>query len=74
VVTLVSDPQKTLGETIKRQRLKLGMTQEELAEAASLHWTFVSRLERGLVNVSLLSLIEIAAALKLRVRDLVKEL
>jgi transcriptional regulator with XRE-family HTH domain len=58
---------------VKRQRLKLGMTQEQLAEAADLHWTYVSGIERGLRNVSIVNLFNIANALKVRVRDLVRD-
>jgi transcriptional regulator with XRE-family HTH domain len=68
------DPRKTLGLAIRRKRLALGLTQEQLAEAADLHWTYVSGIERGIRNVSILRLCRIATALNLRVRDLVKEL
>jgi transcriptional regulator with XRE-family HTH domain len=50
------------------------MTQEQLAEAADLHWTYISGIERGVRNVSIINLAHIAAALKVRVRDLVDEL
>jgi transcriptional regulator with XRE-family HTH domain len=49
------------------------MTQEQLAEKADLHWTYISGIERGQKNVSILNLYQIATALKLRVRDLVKD-
>jgi transcriptional regulator with XRE-family HTH domain len=68
------DPRKILGAAIKRRRLNLGLTQEQLAEAADLHWTYVSGIERGIRNVSILNLFHTATALNLRVRDLVKEL
>ena len=68
------DPRKTLGRAIRRRRLRQGLTQEQLAEAADLHWTYVSGIERGIRNVSILRLCRIASALKLHVRDLVKEL
>jgi len=74
VGTRVTDPRKPLGHAVKRQRLKLGMTQEQLAEAADLHWTYISGIERGVRNVSIVNLFNIANALKLRVRDLVREL
>lgn len=74
MVTKVTDPRKPLGEAVKRQRLKLGMTQEELAEAADLHWTYISGIERGVRNVSIVNLFNIATALKVRVRYLVREL
>lgn len=68
------DPRKTLGIAIRRKRLALGLTQEQLAEAADLHWTYVSGIERGIRNVSILRLFRIASALKVRIRDLVREL
>ncbi len=74
MVTKVTDPRKPLGHAVKRQRLKLGLTQEELAEAADLHWTYISGIERGVRNVSIVNLFNIANALKVRVRDLVREL
>lgn len=49
------------------------MTQEQLAEKADLHWTYISGIERREKNVSILNLHQIATALKLRVRDLVKD-
>ena len=74
MVTRVTDPRKPIGVAIKRQRLKLELTQEQLAEAADLHWTYISGIERGIRNVSIVNLFNIATALKVRVRDLVKEL
>jgi transcriptional regulator with XRE-family HTH domain len=68
------DPRKTLGQAIRRKRLALGLTQEQLAEAADLHWTYVSGIERGIRNVSILRLCRIASALNIRVRDLVTQL
>lgn len=65
------DPRKLLGEAIRRQRLKLGLTQEQLAEKADLHWTYISGIERGHRNVSIVNLNQIALALKVRVNDLI---
>lgn len=74
MASIPGDPRKVLGLAIKRRRLKRGLTQEQLAEAADLHWTYISGIERGIRNVSILNLWHIARALGLRVRDLVKEL
>lgn len=73
MVTHVTDPRKPLGETIRKHRLALGLTQEELAEKADLHWTYISGIERGIRNVSIVNLYHIALALQVRVRDLVKD-
>ena len=74
MVIRVTDPRKPLGQAVRRQRLKLGLTQEQLAETADLHWTYISGIERGVRNVSIVNLFHIAVALKIRVRDLVREL
>ena len=66
-----TNPQKLLGEAIRKRRLELKLTQEELAEKADLHWTFVSGVERGQRNISVLNLYHIALALNVHVRDLI---
>ena len=66
------DPRKLLGEAIRRRRLKMGLTQEQLAERADLHWTYISGIERGRRNVSIVNLHHIAVALEVKVRDLVQ--
>lgn len=73
MLTGVTDPRKPLGLAVRRQRLKLGLTQEQLAEAADLHWTYISGIERGVRNVSIVNLFQIATALNVRVRDLVND-
>lgn len=50
------------------------MSQEKLAEKADLHPVYVGKVERGEQWVSLHALLRIAAALKIRLRDLVAEL
>ena len=52
----VTDPKKPLGQTIRILRGALGLTQEQLAEKAGLHWTFISRVEQGRRNISILKL------------------
>ncbi len=69
------DPRlKILGRTIRTYREKRELTQEQLAEAAELHWTFVSGVERGVRNISLIKLLGIAKGLDVRLVDLVKDL
>jgi len=68
---VLGDPRKLLGNAIRKQRLKLGLTQEQLAERADLHWTYISGIERGVRNVSIVNLTHIAIALGVKVRDLI---
>jgi transcriptional regulator with XRE-family HTH domain len=52
------------GKAVKRHRLKIGWSQEKLAEHAGLHWTYIGRIERGKQNISLANVGKIARALK----------
>ena len=62
---------RLLGEAIRAERKKAGVSQEKLAEKASLSTVFISRVERGKESPSVDSLVKIARALGVRVRELV---
>jgi transcriptional regulator with XRE-family HTH domain len=62
---------RILGETVRAKRTKAGLSQEALAEKAGLSTVFISRIERGIESPSFDSLVKIAKALKVRVRELV---
>ena len=53
-----------LGKTIRDLRMELSLSQEELAERADLHRTYVGGIERGERNVSLENIVRIAHALQ----------
>ncbi len=57
------DPRRHLGATVRKRRVALGLSQEQLAERANLHWTYIGGIERGERNVSLLNIVKIAHAL-----------
>ncbi|WAF85747.1 helix-turn-helix transcriptional regulator [Metapseudomonas otitidis] len=48
---------------VRQKRLELGLSQEELAEAAGVHRTYVGMLERGEKNVTIYNIERIALAL-----------
>jgi transcriptional regulator with XRE-family HTH domain len=52
-----------LGLNVRKQREEKGLTQEALAERANLDPTYISGIERGVRNPSVLSVIRIATAL-----------
>ena len=54
---------EAFGARVRELRLERGMTQEGLAEAAELHATFVSNLERGYRVPSLPTVLRVAAGL-----------
>jgi transcriptional regulator with XRE-family HTH domain len=65
---------RILGRTIRAYREKAALTQEKLAEKSELTPKYLGEVERGLVNISVDSLLRIAKALKVRFRDLVEYL
>ena len=64
---------KTFGNAIRGYRKKAGLTQERLAERADMHHNFIGEVERGNMECSLTSMVKIARALGVRVRDLVRD-
>ncbi|MDJ0509696.1 MAG: helix-turn-helix transcriptional regulator [Crocosphaera sp.] len=64
---------KQLGNNIKQLRTSLGLSQEQLAEKASLHRTYVGAVERGERNVSLDNIIAISRALGVSASTLLKD-
>lgn len=61
-----------LGARLRVLRKSAGMSQEGLAEAAGLHWTYVSQAERGLRNLTYKSLLKLAKGLGVGVGALVE--
>jgi transcriptional regulator with XRE-family HTH domain len=64
------DVLKEFGLEIKKRRLELGISQEELAHLCNLHRTYIGSVERGERNVSLLNITVIAKALKCNPNEL----
>ncbi len=62
--------QTIFGQTIRAKRLGMGLSQEELADLAGLHFTYVSSVERGERNISLENIGKLARALKCQIEDL----
>jgi transcriptional regulator with XRE-family HTH domain len=58
-----SDAARIFGERVRAQRLRLGISQETLAELSGLHWTALGKIERGLRNPSLHNIVKIASGL-----------
>jgi transcriptional regulator with XRE-family HTH domain len=58
------------GARIRELRKQKGISQEKLAELASLHRTYVGGVERGERNVSLLNIIRISQALGVHLEEL----
>jgi transcriptional regulator with XRE-family HTH domain len=61
---------RRLGKRIQALRAERGITQERLARRAGLSRAYLARLEIGRHNPPILTLVKIAKALKVPVRDL----
>ncbi len=61
---------KQFGKRVRDLRKAQGLSQEELAEKADLHYTYIGGVERGERNLSLKSIERIALALRIDIREL----
>ncbi len=59
-----------LGQNVRNRRSELGLTQERLADLAELDPTYISGIERGVRNPSVLSLLKVAEALETTIAKL----
>lgn len=64
---------KAFGMKVRMRRYEIEMTQEELAEKAELHATYVGSVERGERNIALENIIAIAKALDCSPKDLMPD-
>ena len=61
------DLYKIIGKNIQNQRLIQGYTQETFAELMGVSWSYVSKIEVGILNLSLGKILEIADYLNIEV-------
>ncbi len=62
------------GEAVRRKRLDLGLSQEDFADKASIHRTYVSSIELGKVQVSIRIAAQLAEALQVPLSEIWKEI
>ena len=60
------------GEIIRQHRRMCGLTQEQVAELAGMNVTYLSDVERGKRNVSLINLARLAKAFGMPLEDVLK--
>jgi len=65
---------KVFGDNIRAARKRIGISQEELADRANVHRTFVGAVERAEVNISLDNIDRISAALETEPSDMLRQL
>jgi transcriptional regulator with XRE-family HTH domain len=61
---------RRFGRRLKLLRTERGMSQQDLAEAAGMHRTFIGKLERGQTGMNVDRLDDLARALGLTIRGL----
>ena len=63
-----------IGQRLRTYRQRMNLTQEELAERADLHYTYIGQVERGEKNLTITSLEKITRSLKISFSDLFKDI
>lgn len=63
---------KKFGENVKAIRISKGFTQQYLADSLNVEISQISRLERGILNTSIINIKNIAVALEIDAGDLFK--
>ena len=66
------DMRKLVGRNVRAARVERGMTQERLAEVSGFSQQYISDLERGRRNPTIVSLYELAQALSVTPIELLK--
>jgi transcriptional regulator with XRE-family HTH domain len=61
-----------LGAAIRHQRMSRTLSIESLAAAAGIHWTYLSRIERGLANPTWNVVTALVDELAIDIEDLIR--
>ena len=60
------------GANVRALRIKIGLSQEQLAEKAAMHRTYIGSIELGKRNISLKNIIALSQALGVKPYELLK--
>lgn len=69
---MIKNVLKKFGEKVRTERRQLGLSQEDLAERADVHRTYIGMIERAEKNITLENIEKIAKALKIPLYELLK--
>jgi len=62
---------KKFGDRVRDLRKQLNLSQEDLAEKAGLHRTYIGMIERAEKNITLINIEKIANALEVNIKELI---
>lgn len=65
-----SDILKSFGDKVRDYRKQNNLSQEDLAEKAGLHRTYIGMIERAEKNITLINIEKIANALSINIKEL----
>ena len=60
------------GERVRELRVSKNLSQEQLADLANVHRTYIGMIERAEKNITLVNMQKIANALEVKIEDLLK--
>lgn len=63
---------KQFGRNVKAERVRKGLTQEALAERMNINSEYISKVERGMANMSLKKIDELADYIGADINDLLR--
>jgi transcriptional regulator with XRE-family HTH domain len=63
----------SFGHAVRKERHRLGISQEELAERAGVHRTYIGMIERAEKNITLINIGKICAGLEVGIGHLLKD-
>jgi transcriptional regulator with XRE-family HTH domain len=66
--------EQSFGQILRQLRQERGLSQEELALESGYHRTYISQLERGLKNPSLLTIFQLAKVLEVEPAEIIERI
>lgn len=64
---------KKLGNRIRKERMNCGLNQDEMSQRCGIDRSFLSGIERGHRNITILTLVKIASGLELPLHELLRD-
>lgn len=65
---------EVFGQNVRRLRVDQGLSQEQLADKAGLHRTYIGMIERAEKNITLLNMEKLSIALSSTISELLKSI